>query len=498
MSSAHLLRFAAIARNARSTDPARHVLPLEGLEPRTLFAAGDLDPTFGLGGQSLVEIPFGITEVTAADFANGRLVVGGSGSDGSTTRVALAVFDQNGQPLKSFSGDGVESELLSVPGGVVDLVVQPADNKIVVLVGDGIGGPSVVARFNTNGSLDTAFGQRTVNLRVATDIALSPSGDVIVGGQTADGNVGLARFGSSGTPKGVLNTGVRGATGDVVVHGNGKIVVCGNVPEEGIGFDNQLVRVKADFSGVDTTFSGDGVVALPDGGIDDFANAITVDRFGQLFVATVEAESAVRVYRVLDNGSLDPTFADSSFAASAPRADDISVALDGAITVSGEHTGGNFYVARFKPGGGLDTTFGNGDGLIEDRNDNETVAGRFHNVQIDGRILVAGDFFNPSSFVAERHRVDNTFSTGAAALGADRVLRVTGSTGNDDIVLDDFPGNEDVAVTINGRTSFFTRAAIDRIEVQALAGNDAVRSAPSREEFFGQLPRTINGGAREE
>src|SRR5688572_230212 len=113
----------------------RFSFPMESLERRILFAAGDLDPTFGLGGRVRIDVSGGASgDVASVDVANGRVVVGGSADfdsfgTGAPPRVALAVLDLNGNLVKSFSGDGIETEALSVPGGVVDLVVQP-DNKI--------------------------------------------------------------------------------------------------------------------------------------------------------------------------------------------------------------------------------------------------------------------------------------------------------------------------------------------------------------------------------
>jgi hypothetical protein len=61
------------------------------------------------------------------------------------------MLDPAGQPVMSFSSDGIETKLLSAPGGVVDPVVQP-DNKILVVTGSA---SPVLARFNTNGLLNT-------------------------------------------------------------------------------------------------------------------------------------------------------------------------------------------------------------------------------------------------------------------------------------------------------------------------------------------------------
>src|SRR5688572_7298400 len=116
---------------------------IEPLERRTLLSAGDLDPSFGLGGQLGVSFPgYAAEGLNRVEFVNNRIVLGGSASD----RVALAVLDANGIPVKSFSGDGFETERVDFPGGVNGLAVQP-DNKIVVAAGTGLR-PQLLVRFN--------------------------------------------------------------------------------------------------------------------------------------------------------------------------------------------------------------------------------------------------------------------------------------------------------------------------------------------------------------
>src|SRR5688572_31104086 len=77
--------------------------PIEPLERRTLFAAGDLDPSFGLGGYAPPIPTHDDSEsVTAIDVANGRVVLGGifdpdGENQGAPPRVSLAVLDSSGK-----------------------------------------------------------------------------------------------------------------------------------------------------------------------------------------------------------------------------------------------------------------------------------------------------------------------------------------------------------------------------------------------------------------
>ena len=481
----------------------RCVNAVERLESRTLFAAGDLDPTFGLGGRSIVDFSgFDSGEGAAVDVANGRIVAGGTvDPDGFGTdnplppRVGLAVLDLNGKLVTSFSGDGVETELLSVPGGVVDLVVQP-DNKIVVLAGQ-VTGPHVLARFNANGTLDTAFGQRAVNIPTPTSVALAGNGDIIVGG--GNGSVAAARYSASGAPTGQLITGINGRVFDVIVQGDGKVVLAGVLPEDaspsGTGQDSAVFRFRADLTGVDTTFGGgDGVVVLPEEGFDARASALAIDSQGRILVAAMESETNLFVYRLLRaDGILDPSFdSQMAFQSSSIIVEDITVGPDGKITVSGEHVGSDHFLVRVNPNGGADASFG-GDGAVTDRDDAGSVAGPFHDIQPDGRIITLNRF--GGDFVVDRHRIDNTFDTGSAVLGAGGVLRVTGSdTGNDDVLVDDpdILSDQTLTVTVNGKRFFFDRPAVTRVEAFGLGGNDRIASGA---QTFMPNPVLFNGGA---
>src|SRR5687767_12776640 len=99
----------SLVRDAgRAFFDSRHSLvpSAEALEDRRLFAAGDLDPSWGVGGLASIDVPNATSErFDAVDVANGRTVIGGvnSISDDGSVQAVLAVLDSNGQLVKSFS-----------------------------------------------------------------------------------------------------------------------------------------------------------------------------------------------------------------------------------------------------------------------------------------------------------------------------------------------------------------------------------------------------------
>ena len=488
----------SVIRRAKSGNP------VEPLEQRVLLSGGDLDPSFGVGGRRDVNFSgFTFEQATSIDVANGRVVIGGKVSNGgdTTAQVALTVLDGTGKLLTSFSGDGRETEPLSVPGGVIDLVVQK-DNKIVVLAGT-LGGPTVVARFNPGGSVDTAFGQHALPFGGdARAVALAPNGDVVVVGRSAASTLAVARFSSTGASKGFFATSIPDSVGfDVAVQPDGKVVAVGVVQgpaETNFDGDGLVVRVKADMSGLDTTFSGDGIVQRNVGPTDS-ADAVTVDGSGRVLVGFVEQGGFPNVLRFLNDGSVDPSFATSRINGYGGFVElgisDLAVAPSGKITVSGSLSSfEDPYVARFNTNGGFDTTFGGGDGIIVDIDEYEEVSGPFHDVQTDGKIITVG-----ADFAADRHLNSGPSITGEAVLGADGVLRVTGTSRSDNIGIADY-GTEDANVSIivinaNGRQTFFERELVSRVEFNLLGGDDQVENTEQRSDTIGQLPRIMNGGA---
>src|SRR5690349_21440382 len=83
--------------------------PVEGLEGRLLFAAGDVDTAFGAGGVAAATFPGHTSRAgdVAIDAPRGRILVTGTLDPfAAGSHVALAAFKLNGQPDTSFSGDG--------------------------------------------------------------------------------------------------------------------------------------------------------------------------------------------------------------------------------------------------------------------------------------------------------------------------------------------------------------------------------------------------------
>jgi uncharacterized delta-60 repeat protein len=156
---------------------------------------GTLDTTFGGDGK----VTTGFT--SAADSAqkmviqgDGKLVAAGiAGSFGSNPKFALARYNTDGTLDTAFGGDGkVTTDFTSRFDGALGAGLQ-ADGKIIAAGESGLGGAGsnpkfALARYNTDGTLDTAFGG---DGKVTTDFTSREDFSRGVGIQ-GDGNIVVA------------------------------------------------------------------------------------------------------------------------------------------------------------------------------------------------------------------------------------------------------------------------------------------------------------------
>jgi uncharacterized delta-60 repeat protein len=204
-------------------------------------------------------------------------------------------------------------------------------------------------------------------------------------------------FGRNG--KVTTNFGHYNYAADAAIDGDGRIVAVGH-PE---GYDFGLARYRRSGK-LDRTFSGNGKVAR---GVYGTPSAVTIDAKQRIVVAgsygcdgdDCSYSSAV-LARYKPNGTIDRSFGfggrvgvefegydDSSFAS-------VTVDTKGRIVVAGEVTGpgpswSDFALARYRPNGSLDQSFG-GDGTVT--TDFRGRPDGAHAVAIDpqGRIVAAG------------------------------------------------------------------------------------------------------------
>jgi uncharacterized delta-60 repeat protein len=162
---------------------------------------GELDTSFS--GDGLQMTNFGVADGVAIQ-ADGKIVaVGGAGPFGPGQDFGLARYNPDGTLDTSFSGDGLQTtDFLFGAGDEANDVALQANGRIVavgVAGGGATGNDFGLARYNTNGSLDTSFsadGRKRTSFGgsdSASGVALQGDGRIVAVG-AGNGEFALARY----------------------------------------------------------------------------------------------------------------------------------------------------------------------------------------------------------------------------------------------------------------------------------------------------------------
>jgi uncharacterized delta-60 repeat protein len=377
-------------------------LGVEQLEERLLMNGGYLDPTFGPSHNGTVFTHFnGHNEIAYGSTfqADGKIIVVGSADSNVTLdrEVALARYTANGALDPTFGVGGMVLTDFPLKAAEARAVAVQNDGKIVVAgsVGAGLENQFLVMRYNSNGSLDSSFGNAGIVTTKLWDgnnqdarlgsLALQSDGKIVVAGMGGD-YFGLARYNTDGSldtsfgpnHNGTIQTQVGtwvSAAYAVAIESDGKIVAAGQAtPDSGFAF--AVVRYNHDGS-VDTSFGPyhDGTVLTNfDIGVDTaFSLVLTSTKILAVGEASVpQGQQKFAAVRYNLDGSLDTSFGpnhdgkatvdfgDDSCANSVVMQSNGEIVLAGSTGAPGS---GEFALARLYGNGSLDTTIGSA-GLI--------------------------------------------------------------------------------------------------------------------------------------
>jgi len=320
-----------------------------------LLPNGNLDPAFGTGGR----VVFNDGNTSSLAYAvkiqpDGKIVVVGKFSNFSWEFTSLYVIRLNADgSLDNTFGTGGKVRILPTFGGYVgnDVELQP-DGKIVVggmYVRPGNEGVSTLdmmaARLNPNGTPDGGFGNGGVFIHTNGDgwppylfeyanaLSILPDGKIILAGSH------LLRINSNGTIDGgfPILAPVEFTATDIVLQSDGKMLLSGSK-----NTDLAIARYNSNAS-IDTSFGINGTAALDFGGSDD-ANSLYLDPNGDI--------------------------------------------VAGGSTLGGSPSYRKFALARFKPNGTPDQSFGKGGKVVTDFGNHAEIYGIAR--QSDGKIVAAG------------------------------------------------------------------------------------------------------------
>ena len=313
----------------------------------------------------------------------------------------------------SFGTNGtVTTDLGSgVPAYAFAVAIQ-SDGKIVA-----VGSTSThfaLARYNTDGSLDTGFGTGgivTAPSGAANAVAIQSDGKIVAAGSSST-YFALVRYNTDGSldtsfgTNGIVTT-LSGGAGAVAIQSDGKIVAVGS---------SSLVRYNTD-GRLDTSFGTNGIVTTPPG-----TASVAVQADGKIVAAwsSSSGSSGFALERYNTDGSLDASFGTNGIVTTlSGGASAVAIQSDGMIVAAGSSTyPSDFTLARYSTGGSLDTRFGtSGKAITDFGSANDTL--RAIAIQIDGKIVTAGQSATASRsvFALTRYNTDGSLDTTFGANG---------------------------------------------------------------------------------
>ncbi len=317
------------------------------------------------------------------------LTVGVVGPEDGYGSMLITRHQSNGALDASFAGDGTQILLSDIGNSGRAGALQP-DGKLVAVGGGSFSAENyqdqwVVARFNTNGTLDSTFsGDGKHSFRfpdargfpAASDVAIQPDGKILIVGLGADGDyptgLGVARL----NPDGSFDASFSGdgqTTLALYPYNEPRITLLpdGKFAIAAIGFEPsgpvghlQVSRLNADGS-LDTSFSDDGQHLVVVG--EEFERVIgfQAQADGRLVAAVATftygapgSGTTTALVRFNTDGALDPSFGENGIQGvpleyGYNSGGDLEIDANGKIILSVQAG-----VARLTPDGQLDPTFG--------------------------------------------------------------------------------------------------------------------------------------------
>lgn len=355
-----------------------------------------------------------------------------------------------------------------------------SDGKIIVTgyILNGSNYDWVLARYNSDGSIDASFGNngKTIfNLGgndFSSGLAVQSDGKIIVSGYSYTDHYQwkIARFNSNGTidngfgNNGIITSfdGVHSLAITPLLQSDGKII--------GVGFEGgspdsiAIARYHSDGS-PDINFGNNGIFTQSLGiGVRGMWGSIQQD--GKIIVTGEYSSGATDeayILRITTDGILDATFGNNGITTrhigtnGADRVYNIKLQSDQKIILSGG-TNWNFssdpsadtYLARFNPNGSPDASFGINGIVIQNFSDIDVAGSLF--LQQDGKIVIGGYEKDPSvpfyNFAIRRFNTDGSLDSTFGTNGS-----FTSPTGSNDGAITSILQQNDGKILLAGYAS---------------------------------------------
>lgn len=275
---------------------------------------GVLDSSFNSTGMVTKSIGTGACANSLVIDRSGKYVVAGVSVIDGAPIITVVRYHSNGSIDSHFGNNGVAIKRIYGSAGAHDVGLQSFGN--IVTAGFAINSGTrefALARFTTNGSLDTTFGSGGTRVTpigadaFANALAIQIN-DYIVAAGVGNNRFALVRYLPNGLPDslfghaGIVTTaiGSNSQINDVILQSNGNIIAVGSS-------DNKFALARYNTDGMlDTTFGNAGIVTTSIGNSAS-ANSVTVQNNGQIIVAG-NSDTGVVIVRYNSNGSIDTSF----------------------------------------------------------------------------------------------------------------------------------------------------------------------------------------------
>lgn len=341
-------------------------------------SVGELDTSFS--GDGTVTIDLNPNRDLFRDQIYAVTIQKGNSDDGSDDKILVTGsswvengwipvlrFNNNGTLDTSFDNDGLA--WIPLGGSNTARAISVLDDGKILIAGER-SGRNLLARLNSNGSLDASFGTGGIAIDAnslfseAFDMALQ--GDkILISSHSFSGGFTVWRYNSDGSRDLEFGTGgysfiplfpSTSYAFAIVVQSDGKIIVGGTInSESGVG----IARLNQDGS-LDTTYATGGKFILAGSGIMSNLTDLTLQDDGKLIAAGwgLDGTAHGTVARFMTDGTPDPSFDSDGFATLAATNTNtqqfygVGIQNDGKIVAAGFHRGIpgesiNFFAARF-------------------------------------------------------------------------------------------------------------------------------------------------------
>ena len=324
------------------------------------FAVGVLDASFGTNGKAVVAVGNQVYATATAIQPDGKIVVAGYGKIQDAPEDAVLIrLNADGTLDQSFGTGGKVIAAISSGLDLVGAVALAPDGKIIIAGGTRTPRTETatdffIARFNPNGTPDTAFGNGGVSIASSGEsdyfnaVALQPDGKIVAAGSGA-----AARFNPNGSLDANFGGGIvaldfpnySGETYSAIsLLANGQLVVGGTArytPSFPVPYASSSIVTLLESNGtINSSFGNQGFTAI---GLSHFVYGFDLTVLADGKIITTGANTA----RLLGNGTVDSTF---PFSAAGSR---LAVLPGGNVVVINHLEPVTEYLSVYTPGGRL-------------------------------------------------------------------------------------------------------------------------------------------------